>query len=226
MGENAAFAGAIEEEIKLTARHAVTLEQLLADEEILRLSDRQSPRDRSFRAVYLDTPDWKLLKARLAFRRRQEGERWRVGLKGGGDMIGGLSRRLEWEGLVDREVSAPVDLPDGEMKQRLLDILHQNEPLLPILETDFQRRVLLLRLESGSVAELALDAGRIRAGTLAVTLFEVELEGLSGPFQPVVALSERLLSRHADLTASRQSKFACGLELLVNQGLLPAKAVW
>ncbi|MEO5340901.1 MAG: CYTH domain-containing protein [Magnetococcus sp. MYC-9] len=206
----------IEEEIKLTAVSAAVLEAVAADPLVLAVAEGPA-KERSFVATYYDTPDRQLLHHQLAFRMRQEGSGLlRANLKGTGGMEEGLSRRQEWEARLEAPIQRLGELPAGELRDQALSVADADAALVPLLVTDFQRRILLLRWGE-SRAEMALDQGEVRAAGAVHPLSEVELERLAGSMAPIQAFADALAQRHG-LRPSRHSKFGLGLLLLGMDG--------
>ncbi|MBF0584026.1 MAG: CYTH domain-containing protein [Magnetococcales bacterium] len=204
---------AIEEEIKLTADSVATLDAIATDPLVLAYTQGQPVKLRSYLATYYDTPERQLLNHQLAFRMRQEGSGLlRANLKGTGGMEAGLSRRQEWEETLLAPVQRLGELPAGELREQVLAVADSDTPLVPLLVTDFKRRILLLHWE-GSRGEMALDQGEVRAGGRVHPLCEVELERLEGSIAPLQALTADLMQRYP-LRPSQRSKFGLGLSLL------------
>ena len=203
---------AIEEEIKLTAASAATLDAVASDPVVLACAE-QPARTKPLLATYHDTPTRRLLHPHLAFRLRQEGSVLRANLKGtGGEMIDGLSRRQEWEERLAQPIQHWGELPPGALREQVLALLDPDDILVPLFETAFQRRILVLQLGDARV-EMALDQGTIRAGGVVHPLSEVELERLAGPLAPIQSFAAGLAQRHA-LVPSQHSKFGLGLSLV------------
>ncbi|MBF0422182.1 MAG: CYTH domain-containing protein [Magnetococcales bacterium] len=207
--------GLTEQEVKLTAPDGATLTRLMQDPEVVAAGGGLDWRSRRLESTYLDTPDRALLAHRYGFRfrRKVETNEWLVCLKGEGRLVDGFSSRREWE----QKIPAPVDrlslLPDGPLRKLVLSVAPGGELLVPLVETDFMRRTMMLTLTEHCLVELALDQGEIRAGGKIFPLFEVELEKKSGAVEPVLEFAGRLRQRHG-LRASEHSKFAQGLRLL------------
>ncbi|MEO5348586.1 MAG: CYTH domain-containing protein [Magnetococcus sp. YQC-3] len=203
----------IEEEIKLTAASAAVLDAVAVDPAVLLASGQGEVRARTFLATYHDTPDRQLLRHHLAFRLRQEGSGvLRANLKGTGGMVDGLSRRAEWEERLSLPIQQWGELPPGPLREQVMAVVDPESPLVPLLVTDFHRRIFVLQLGE-SRAEMALDRGEVRAGGGVHPLCEVELERLEGPIAPIQLFAEALAQRHG-LLPSRHSKFGLGLTLL------------
>lgn len=117
------------------------------------------PAGRVLHSVYYDTPDFALLRRRIAFRLRRLGHHWVQTLKAEAPVVGALSSRPEWELPVAGRGPDPAVLPDDAL--RLLQGIDAAE-LTPVFVTEFRRTTWRLQDERGS-AELALDQGVIRA---------------------------------------------------------------
>lgn len=203
--------GDLELEIKLTCPGEAVLARVLADP-LVRGASRGGVVARDFVATYHDTPEFALLRQRLAFRQRRGPEGWRIGVKGGGGMVNGLARRREWEQVVDHPMHCWADLPPGPIRELLLPLVGE-AALHPLFATPVARRVVMLALEHGCEAEMALDLGRVEAGERFREICEVELEWLRGPLEPLQALATVLCQRHG-LTPATLSKFTLGLAML------------
>ena len=202
-----------EEEIKLTADSLATLDAVAVDPAVLMGAQGRVMRSRTALATYYDTPDHQLLRHRLAFRMRQRDNGLIIAcLKGTGGMVAGLSRRREWELALASPLDRLGDLPEGEMRDRMLAVCSPDTVLTPLLITDFQRRMQVIQVADSRV-ELALDRGEIRAGGAIHPLNEVELERLEGGLGPIRMFAAHLSQRHA-LRPSQRSKFGLGLSLL------------
>ena len=132
--------------------------------------------------TYYDTPELDLLDLGVALRLRQKGASlWLMTVKKAISCEAGLAQRREWEvptqpGIFDFSVVSDADL-------RTLLVVYLPS-LRPIFSTDFERTAWTLA-HQGSIIELALDQGEIRAplnGTneRREALCEVELELLEG----------------------------------------------
>lgn len=141
---------------------------------------RQGPVVRQqLHTLYYDTPSRDLAQAGIALRLRRSGQSWIQTLKGGGRSAGGLHERLE--------VDWPR--PDASLDPALL----ANTPyaavfadprvcatLQPVFETEFERTAITLQFPDGTMAELALDRGEVRAGARSAPISEIEIELMQG----------------------------------------------
>lgn len=129
---------------------------------------------------YHDTPDGELTRARIALRVRRKGDDWLQTVKGEGvDHF----QRFEWERPIsgptpERAALPPPDTPQGAVVHRCLD------RLVPLFETDCERRSTLVEAGHGLVIEMAQDIGEVRCETRSETrsepIREIELECVSG----------------------------------------------
>jgi inorganic triphosphatase YgiF len=168
-------------------------------------------------AIYADTADRRLAAAGLALRLRKEGRVWVQTLKGRGD---GLMQRLEHEVRLAPQRGEPVldparhaGTPAGDALQA---VLADGAALQPLYRTDIQRTHRVLRL-GGARVEVALDEGRILAGSRTLPVFEIEFELLSGPPRALLAVAERWARRHrlwldVRTKAERGHRLAAGLD--------------
>jgi len=137
---------------------------------------------RAVRTVYYDTPDLRLLARGVALRIRHENGARVQGVKTmGADAAGdsaGIAVRQEWESPL------PGHAPDFALLDAggggALIPADARESLGVIFETDLRRTTLLVRLDSLTTVEVAVDEGRVQAGPAAEAVAEVELELKSG----------------------------------------------
>lgn len=158
-------------------------------------------------AVYFDTPEADLRRARLAYRVRREGAQWVATLKGGGSSQGGLHCRSEW--------NRPAAGAEPDLAQ-FADVLGEQAALAgkalhPIVRTAFVREAVLVEC-GGSLLEAALDRGLIEAGGRSAPILEVELELKRGSVQAALAFGAQL-ARHFPFVLEARSKFLRGLLL-------------
>src|SRR5690606_17761489 len=140
-------------------------------------------------ALYFDTPDRELARARIALRLRQEGRDWVQTLKmPGADATTRVEINHARSGPVldlsvyaGTEVEAPLSAIKGELGLRY--------------ETDVQRLLRQVRTRHGNV-ELAYDTGVLRAGALELPLCELEFELLSGRPAAIFTVARRWQQRH------------------------------
>jgi len=180
-----------EQELKLhvppSARAAVGRE--------VRQGQAQSMR---LRALYFDTPDRELARARVAVRLRQEGRRWVQTLKAPGE---NAISRIE----IDHERPGPVlDLSVYAGTEVEAAIAGLRGELGVRYETDVSRVTRRVRTRRGTV-EIAWDTGRLKAGGLELPISEIEFELVSGKLAAVFDLARRWQQRHG-LVADARSK--------------------
>jgi inorganic triphosphatase YgiF len=121
--------------------------------------------------TYYDTEDLALHKAKAALRVRLSHDTWIQTFKTQGQSVDGLSRRGEWEWLLDsKELNTRVlsECPEWPGQFPIYK-------LAPVFDTNFERRLLLIAYKGLSI-ELAFDKGFIVAGGQKETINEIELE--------------------------------------------------
>ena len=184
-------------------------------------------------AVYLDTPGEHLAQARVALRLRREGVQWVQTLEAEG---AGAMQRLEHNVPLGQPGGAGgggdgADSPAGA-KRPTHDLARHagteagalltrvlagagNAPLVERYATEVQRTRRTLR-HGGALIELALDEGRIQAGTASCAVCEIEFELLSGPPQALLAVASRWVDRFG-LVLDVRSKSERGHRLATGQ---------
>jgi triphosphatase len=164
---------------------AVAREALAAE-----LAAQGAVRRSALTAAYFDTPDLRLARAGLAWRMRCEDGVWVQALKMAGS--GALER-------FEHEVVRPDDQPDalahaGTRPGRRLAKLLARHAAGERFRTEVQR--ITCRVDTdGAVVEIALDEGRVVAGTASQPIGEVEFELVSGSPLAMLALVARWRDR-------------------------------
>lgn len=178
-----------EQELKLhvpSAHAAATARELL---------DRGATRVR-LRALYFDTPERELARARIALRLRLEGRRWMQTLKTpGADAITRVELNHPRPGPT-LDLSVYAGTPFEAVLSRL------RGPLAPRYETDVKRLLRNVRSRQGAV-ELAFDTGVLRAGALELPICELEFELMSGRPAAIFTVARGWRQRHALLLDTR-----------------------
>ena len=188
---------AIEWEIKLAARPEV-LRELASDPEIGKMA--LSREEKRMESVYYDTEDLDLGAQRWTLRQRSENGEAVVTFKTARE--GYAHGEWEYAGTL---AEAAERLPAMGTPEALREILQK--PLHPVCGASFTRQAILLRLEDGSTAELALDEGRLLNGPRTAPLCEIELELKSGDTVSVQVLAALIRERYG-LKEEHKSKFA------------------
>ncbi len=156
-------------------------------------------------AVYFDTADHWLSRNGFGLRVRRSGDKRIQTLKSAAGEDGG---RDEWEWPVD------ADAPDTTLLAATPAALPAGAVLVPLF-TVVSRRTVRMVEEAGSVIELVIDEGEVRAGDRFEPLLELELELVSGVPTALGALADRL-SAAAPLTPSRVTKAERGYRLIAS----------
>ena len=171
-----------EQELKLHVPHTsrLSLEKALFRASVTRIN---------LAALYFDTPERHLMRAKIALRLRLEGEQWVQTLKMPGEHA--LSRL---------EINHNRDCPEldltlyaGTPAEAVLKKL--SEPLGVCYETQVQRVLRNVRTPLGLV-ELAYDTGCLRAGALELPISEIEFELKRGQLGALFLLGTRWQQAH------------------------------
>lgn len=175
----------------------------------------EAPRRCHMQSEYYDTPDHRFFRERITLRHRLEDESsvfcMKAPLRGEQSVGTALCRpspaadphlRGEWE-------TEAADLASALPKLAALGapVPQADTPLQVLCRADFIRRAVLLRLDDGSIAELALDLGTLSGATRSLPLCELELELKSGDPAAARAFAEALAERFS-LRPEPLSKFA------------------
>jgi inorganic triphosphatase YgiF len=142
-------------------------------------------------STYFDTPDKALMQFGVGLRLRQIGEQWLQTVKCSGEAINGLHQRKEWE----HQLEGPEFDTSRLAETALAPLLKQPEvwqAIAPIFTTDFERCVIPLELEDGTIVEMAYDRGEVRAGQRRAAIHEIELELKQGNIEKVQQFAAEL----------------------------------
>lgn len=167
--------------------------------------------------IYYDTPAKSLEKAGLSYRIRFAGHECVATVKADGFTSGGLHNRSEWSFTINDpkpDITLFLTSPAGERLKAAVGA----EKLEELFRTCFKRKSVDLRTPQGGLIELAVDLGKITAGSKEVPIQEIELELKQGKVAEVLQVAAELVRRFRLLPES-QSKYYRGL-LLINR--LPA----
>src|SRR5581483_2236826 len=160
-------------------------------------------------STYFDTPDRALNRGKMALRVRKRGRRFVQTVKAeAGDDI---AARGEWE---DAIAEPDPDLAAPQSGARLQQILN-GAALEPLFTTTVRRTMARLAPLPGTLIEVAIDEGEIRAGDGAISepIAELELELKSGESAALYDMALRFLEV-APLRIETQSKAERGYRLL------------
>ena len=131
------------------------------------------------------------------------------------------STRGEWEWAIDGEEPDLRRLADTPFAR--IVSTRAAHGLQPVFESDVRRSVRLLRLDGGTVAEAAIDEGRVAAGSAREDLRELELELKAGSRAPLLRLALELHTA-VPVTIGAESKAQRGFRLRTGEPPAPVKA--
>jgi inorganic triphosphatase YgiF len=175
-----------------------------------------TPKARTLRSIYLDTPEHALKKAGIAMRLRRDGRRWIQTIKTGAQLHGGLSQVGEIENPAPGGRPCIEAIPDEGVREEIVQQI-KGAVLQPVCETIVKRTAGELVLADGTRVELAVDVGEILAAGRSARLREAEIELIDGNVGGLFEVA-RLLFPDGGLRFSELSKGARGY-LLAEQGL-------
>ena len=168
----------------------------------------QETQSRHLYSVYYDTKDTILKNNGVAVRLRQDGSDVVQTLKHESKVEDGLSRRKEFEWMLDQK-HIDYSLLEKEIPNLFNEI---NQKLKPLFLTEFIRNTWLVADEAGNLVEIALDQGEIRCDELSEEILELELELKKGDEKAIFTLMDNL-KKHLTLTPYNPSKSCRGYRL-------------
>ncbi len=206
----------MERELKYTMPDPETGDRILESRLVVSAAEAEA-REIEMRAVYYDTADGALARAKAAFRIRREDGRTVATAKTRGEQLGALYLRGEWETEVDSEepdlrafLAAVADAPDAERICAVLGPLMEKR-LVPLCGTEYRRATLPLAV-GGAEFELCVDRGELVCGTRRAPFCEVELELTGGDIAAMEEFGAALCDAYG-LRPEEQSKFQRALSL-------------
>jgi inorganic triphosphatase YgiF len=176
---------------------------------------RKPQKEEDLRSVYFDTPKHELAKNNVTLRVRHNGDKRFQTIKSAGSAF----KRGEWE----HEVKGKFPDLRKAHGTPLAPLVTQKlkRRLRPIFETQIHRIIVPVN-RNGSHIQVALDAGRVRAGRRSTPIVEVELELKRGQASEVFDLA-RKLSQLVTAKLALKSKAERGYDLVNNK---PSQAVF
>ena len=181
-----------------------------------RVLRRKPLKEEDLVSVYFDTPKHKLARNDVTLRVRRNGAKCLQTIKSGG--LAGSFRRGEWEHKTKGDVPNLRKARDTALAPLLTKKLKRG--LKPVFETHIHRTSVPVR-KNGTLIEVALDEGRVRAGRRSAPISELELELKRGKTGDIFKLAHEM-GKLAPATLSLKSKSERGYDLIENK---PAKAV-
>lgn len=185
------------------------------------------PREQTLSGIYFDTPNYDLRRADAGLRVRQVGRDWVQTLKIGGQAVGGLHQRHEWE----TKVAGPT--PDLALLRKLVAPKSDHAKLIrkwskpdllrQTFATQVRRTVWELRLPDGDEVECVIDEGSIEYGYSKAPISELELALKSGDTKRLFELALQL-QQDVPLHIGNLSKADRGYGLMVPHEILAVKA--
>ena len=201
----------MEIEAKFVLEDTATLEQIAALHHLAGFTV-SSGKVKKIHDVYLDTADRALFAAGYTCRRREGDGGILVTVKHLGRATDGIHRREEFE------IRLPTDQPPVDWEpspaRDLVRNISGNEKLEPLFELDQTRRTRVIRRGKISIAELSLDAVKVKFGARTLNFLELEVELLPlGTEEELQAIVQHCQTKW-NLRAEPRPKFERALEFL------------
>ena len=181
-----------------------------------------SPKTRTLRSIYLDTPEHTLKTGGIALRLRRDGRRWIQTVKTKAELHSGLSQVAEVENPAPGGRLCLEAIPDASVRDEVICRV-KGLSLGAVCETVIKRTTSELSLQDGTRAELAIDIGEIRADGRAAKLREAEIELIEGNLSGLFEIA-KVLFPDGGLRFSRLSKADRGYLLAEGEGIDPPLA--
>ena len=172
--------------------------------------------------TYYDTESLKLMHSGIAYRVRQNGDKYEATIKTDKEVHGGFSCRNEYN--VALKSAAPT--LDG-FKQAGFDAdlgkMLGGEKLAELFTVSVERKLCLLKITDNTTLELAVDNGKITARTgNECPINETELEIKSGAKEDLLAYAGQIANL-VPVTPENRSKYERGMKLCGINLIRPAK---
>ena len=163
--------------------------------------------------IYLDTEDWRVLRAGFALRLRTKGGRLEATLKGLRSARSDVADRREITEPLSGNGAKALAHATGPVGTRVRDVAGV-KPLRTLFEVRTSRQRFAVRSrDSADVGEIALDEARFSRGSghrRPLVLTRVELEAVGSDSSPLERVAQRLRTE-CGLHRATENKFAVGL---------------
>lgn len=165
----------IELKLRIDRRHAARLRRHPA----ILAATTGKPVTRKLTSIYFDTPQLTLLDTGINLRVRRMSGEWFQAVKGGGSVVSGLHKRMEWEDIIAGNRPDFTKILEPGL-QKLFDDQALRDALEPIFTTEVRRTEWQLAFGNGDKIELALDLGKLVVDGKSEPISEIELELKAG----------------------------------------------
>ena len=186
MFQTAILGHEIELKLKLTPADLAKLKRskVLADNRLTK------PKTATLASIYWDTPDLALAAQGTTIRVRAEGRKRIQTVKTAGTRSAALHSRREWEWpILSDHPNIHLLASTGLKAFQDQDFLSR---IIPVYTTEFHRTLIRLGSQDWEI-EVALDLGKVGAGSLDEAICEVELELIRGSASDLVDLAHRIV---------------------------------
>ena len=199
-------------EVKLIIE-AEALQKLLASPLITEKIVPGSEEVQHLATSYYDTAVYSLMKNGIAYRVRQNGDKFEATIKTEKEAHGAFSSRNEYN----------IDLPDATPVLQGFETVGFNrdlvkitggEPLQKLFTVSVERKLCLLKITEATTLELAVDCGQITSpfSTEVCPINETELEIKSGSKEDLLAYVDEI-AKLVPISGEERSKYERGMKL-------------
>ena len=208
----------MEIELKYYVEEPIARERILKDRHLAEIKEKDSDEEINMDAVYYDTAEMDLCRAKIAFRVRRENGKPVATLKWDGREAASAEEGLHVRGELNLPVNeAFMQAPDlsvfkGSDVYERIEEAAGGKALREIMRVECVRRQFMV--DTGkSIDAISLDLGRIVAAGRQAPVAELEIELYAGDRDDMIALGRELAAKY-NLKPGDKSKFQVGLELM------------
>lgn len=162
--------------------------------------------------IYYDTENNNLGAKRIVYRvRTTNAKEFEATIKTEKEIVGGYSSRMEYNVALTNDKPSIKGFKEQGFPIDLEEIL-KGEKLEPLFTVFVERKRSLIQITANTLVEMAIDQGKIIAGTKTDLIDEVEFELMQGEKEELIAFIE-LLKEKIVFKGESKSKFKRGLDL-------------
>lgn len=162
--------------------------------------------------IYYDTKNKNLSAKRIVYRVRTTNDKeFEATIKTEKEIVGGYSERLEYNVALTNDKPSIKGFKEQGFPLDLEEIL-VGEELEPLFAIFVERKRSLIQITANTLVEMAIDQGKIIAGSKTELIDEVEFELMQGEKEELIAFV-KFLKEKIIFKGEKKSKFKRGLDL-------------
>ena len=201
----------MEAEFKFKIEDKSIIEKIINDSYLDKYVDREHIEDIAMHAVYFDTADGDLRRAKIAYRVRHENDRITATIKWAGSAHDGFHSREEFNLVINDEGFADnpnIDVFESSEAYEVLRNAAGDKPLHKVVEMNFNRK--LMKIDTGmSISALSFDEGKIIGKENESDVCEMEIEWYHGDEDDFKDIAIYLAGKY-DLAPENETKLQRG----------------